>query len=160
MEGVDEYRYFIGGLSLSTTNDGLKDAFRKFGHLTKTKVVIDKFSGRSRGFGFVIFDRKSAMEAAIDKMNGMQLDGRSITVSRARPHGWGRDRDGRRDYDRARGGRRDCGHHTRDLINADKVATTLSSKGGSSTHSQALSHDQVRKFLALLRINFRQLPRR
>ncbi|KAK8949259.1 hypothetical protein KSP39_PZI005919 [Platanthera zijinensis] len=107
MGDVDEYRCFIGGLSYSTTDNGLKDAFGKFGHLTEAKVVIDRFSGRSRGFGFVTFDEKRAMEDAIDEMNGMSLDGRSITVDRAQPQGSGRDRDGGRDYDRDRdrGGR-------------------------------------------------------
>lgn len=76
------------------------------------KVVVDKFSGRSRGFGFVTYDEKKAMEDAIDAMNGIDLDGRTITVDRAQPQQGsarddgdryrerGRDRD--RDY---RGGR-------------------------------------------------------
>ncbi|KAF8411666.1 hypothetical protein HHK36_004224 [Tetracentron sinense] len=103
-----EYRCFIGGLSWSTSDRDLKDAFDKFGHLVEAKVVIDKFSGRSRGFGFVTFDEKKAMEEAIDEMNGMDLDGRSITVDKAQPHqGSGRDRDG--DRDRGRDGDRDRG---------------------------------------------------
>ncbi|KAG0494443.1 hypothetical protein HPP92_005437 [Vanilla planifolia] len=73
------------------------------------EVVVDRFSGRSRGFGFVTFDEKSAMEDAIEEMNGMSLDGRSITVDRAQPQGAERDRDGGRgfdrDRDRDRGGR-------------------------------------------------------
>ncbi|KAG0492350.1 hypothetical protein HPP92_005748 [Vanilla planifolia] len=73
------------------------------------QVVVDRFSGRSRGFGFVTFDEKSAMEDAIEEMNGMSLDGRSITVDRAQPQGAERDRDGGRgfdrDRDRDRGGR-------------------------------------------------------
>ncbi|XP_050234161.1 glycine-rich RNA-binding protein RZ1A [Mercurialis annua] len=109
-----EYRCFIGGLSWSTSDRGLKDAFEKFGHLLEAKVVVDKFSGRSRGFGFVTFDEKKAMEEAIDEMNGMDLDGRSITVDKAQPHqGSGRDHDGDRGRDRGRdrdnGGRRPSG---------------------------------------------------
>ncbi|PKA59777.1 Glycine-rich RNA-binding protein [Apostasia shenzhenica] len=107
MGDVDEYRCFIGGLSWSTTDNGLKDAFEKFGRLTEAKVVVDRFSGRSRGFGFVTFDDKRAMEDAIEEMNGMSLDGRSITVDRAQPQGLGRDRDGGRDYDRDRDRDRD-----------------------------------------------------
>lgn len=79
------------------------------------QVVLDKFSGRSRGFGFVSFDDKRAMEEAIEEMNGMDLDGRPITVERAQPTqgGGSRDRDG--DYDRDRGGRdRDRGGRDRD----------------------------------------------
>ncbi|KAK1569096.1 hypothetical protein Q3G72_032444 [Acer saccharum] len=103
-----EYRCFIGGLSWSTSDRGLKDAFEKFGHLLEAKVVIDKFSGRSRGFGFVTFDDKKAMEEAIESMNGMDLDGRTITVDKAQPHqGSGRDHD--RDRDRSRDRDRDRG---------------------------------------------------
>ncbi|KAI6678617.1 hypothetical protein NL676_039413 [Syzygium grande] len=65
----------------------LKDAFEKFGHLLEAKVVVDKFSGRSRGFGFVTFDEKQAMEEAIEAMNGMDLDGRNIIVEKAQPQG-------------------------------------------------------------------------
>ncbi|WOL03516.1 glycine-rich RNA-binding protein RZ1A-like [Canna indica] len=104
MSESEEYRCFIGSLSWTTTDGVLKDAFQKFGHLTEAKVVLDKFSGRSRGFGFVTFDDKDAMEEAIEAMNGMDLDGRSITVERAQPQGPGsRDRDGGRDFDRDRG---------------------------------------------------------
>ncbi|CAA2959027.1 glycine-rich RNA-binding RZ1A-like [Olea europaea subsp. europaea] len=98
-----EYRCFIGGLSWSTSDRGLKEAFEKFGHLLEAKVVIDKVSGRSRGFGFVTFDEKKAMEEAIEAMNGMDLDGRSITVDKAQPHqGSGRDYDNDRPHDRDR----------------------------------------------------------
>ncbi|KAK9271054.1 hypothetical protein L1049_026643 [Liquidambar formosana] len=107
MSDNEEYRCFIGGLSWSTSDRGLKEAFEKFGHLLEAKVVVDKFSGRSRGFGFVSFDDKKAMEEAIEEMNGMDLDGRSITVDKAQPNqGSGRDRDGDRDRDRGR----DRGH--------------------------------------------------
>ncbi|RZC62442.1 hypothetical protein C5167_024211 [Papaver somniferum] len=75
-----EYRCFIGGLSWSTSDRGLKSAFEKYGNLVEAKVVVDKFSGRSRGFGFVTFDDKKAMDEAIDAMNGMDLDGRPITT--------------------------------------------------------------------------------
>lgn len=78
------------------------------------QVVTDKFSGRSRGFGFVSFEDERDMEEAIKAMNGMDLDGRSITVDKAQPNqggggGGGRDRDGDRDrdHDRDRGRDRD-----------------------------------------------------
>ncbi|GJN22748.1 hypothetical protein PR202_gb10343 [Eleusine coracana subsp. coracana] len=109
MSEVEEYRCFIGNLSWSTTDDSLRDAFEKFGNLTEAKVVLDKFSGRSRGFGFVTFDEKKAMEDAIEGMNGLDLDGRAITVDKAQPQGPGRDRNGDRDFDRDRGSRRDYG---------------------------------------------------
>lgn len=104
MSDQEEYRCFIGGLSWSTSDRVLKEAFEKYGRLIEAKVVLDKFSGRSRGFGFVSFDDKKAMEEAIEEMNGMDLDGRPITVDKAQPNqGSGRDRDG--DRDRDRGGR-------------------------------------------------------
>ncbi|MQM05673.1 hypothetical protein Taro_038489 [Colocasia esculenta] len=102
MAELEDYRCFIGGLSWSTTDRDLRDAFEKFGNLTEAKVVTDKFTGRSRGFGFVTFEDKKAMEDAIEAMNGMDLDGRSITVDKAQPQPSGRDRDGPRDYDRGR----------------------------------------------------------
>jgi len=97
-----EYRCFVGGLAWSTTDRGLKDAFSKFGRLTEAKVVLDRFTGRSRGFGFVTFDEKKAMEEAMEDMNGVDLDGRPITVDKAQD-GSGRDRGGDREYDRDRG---------------------------------------------------------
>ncbi|KAK6131468.1 hypothetical protein DH2020_034776 [Rehmannia glutinosa] len=115
MADQDEYRCFIGNLSWSTSDRGLKQAFEKFGHLVEAKVVLDKFSGRSRGFGFVSFEDERAMEEAIEAMNGMDLDGRSITVDKAQPNqGSGRDRDGDRDHDRDRGRDRDRGSRNRD----------------------------------------------
>ncbi|XP_044489511.1 glycine-rich RNA-binding protein RZ1A-like [Mangifera indica] len=106
-----EYRCFIGGLSWSTSDRGLKDAFEKFGHLLEAKVVVDKFSGRSRGFGFVTFDEKKAMEDAIEAMNGIDLDGRTITVDKAQPQGSLKDHDGDHYHSRDRGRDRD---HNRD----------------------------------------------
>uniref|UniRef100_A0A0E0LQB5 CCHC-type domain-containing protein n=1 Tax=Oryza punctata TaxID=4537 RepID=A0A0E0LQB5_ORYPU len=130
MSDVDEYRCFVGSLSWSTTEVGLKDAFGKFGHLTEAKVVLDKFSGRSRGFGFVIFDDKKAMEEAIEAMNGMDLDGRNITVERAQPQSSGREHNGDSGGDRDRGqdfggGGGDCykcgkpGHFARECPSGD-----------------------------------------
>ncbi|GMN25084.1 hypothetical protein TIFTF001_000808 [Ficus carica] len=94
-----EYRCFIGGLAWSTSDRGLKDAFEKFGKLLEAKVVLDKFSGRSRGFGFVTFDDKKAMEEAIEAMNGMEYGGNG-GGSR-----YGPDRNG----DRSGGRHRDAG---------------------------------------------------
>ncbi|KAG6495781.1 hypothetical protein ZIOFF_043609 [Zingiber officinale] len=62
MSEVDEYRCFVGSLSWSTTDGSLKEAFQKFGHLTKAKIVLDKFSSRSRGFGFVTFDAEDPLQ--------------------------------------------------------------------------------------------------
>ncbi|CAL5213669.1 unnamed protein product [Lathyrus oleraceus] len=113
MSDEDEYRCFVGGLAWSTSDRKLKDTFEKFGKLTEAKVVVDKFSGRSRGFGFVTFDEKKAMEDAIDSMNGIDLDGRTITVDKAQPH-QGSARDARDDGDRYRERGRDRGDRDRD----------------------------------------------
>ena len=66
---------------------------------------MDKFSGRSRGFAFVTFDEKKAMEEAIQDMNGLDLEGRAITFDKAQHQLAGRDRNGDRDFDRDRGSR-------------------------------------------------------
>ncbi|KAK2989250.1 hypothetical protein RJ640_031002 [Escallonia rubra] len=108
MSEEEEYRCFIGNLSWSTSDRDLKEAFKKFGRLIDAKVVMDRSSGRSRGFGFVSFDEEKAMEDAIEAMNGIDLDGRNISVDKAQPNqGSGRDRDGGRDRDRDRDRGRD-----------------------------------------------------
>lgn len=103
-----EYRCFIGGLAWATDDKGLEDAFEKFGSVMEAKVALEKFSGRSRGFGFVSFKEREAMEDAIKAMNGIDLDGRTITVEKAQPNqGSSRDRDGDHPRDRDRGRDRD-----------------------------------------------------
>ncbi|PWA47197.1 glycine-rich RNA-binding protein RZ1A [Artemisia annua] len=82
----DEYRCFVGNLSWSISDRDLKDAFKKFDHVVDAKVVMDRASGRSRGFGFVTFDDPKSMEDAIEAMNGIDLDGRNISVDKAQPN--------------------------------------------------------------------------
>lgn len=77
-------KLYIGGVSYSTTNDGLKDAFAKFGNVVSAQIMMDRETGRSRGFGFVEMDDADA-EGAIQGMNGATLDGRRLTVNEARP---------------------------------------------------------------------------
>lgn len=76
-------KLFVGGLSFSTTNDTLKQAFGGFGSVDGAEVVLDRETGRSRGFGFVTFQNATEGSAAIEGMNGKSLDGRSIRVSEA-----------------------------------------------------------------------------
>jgi len=78
-------RLYVGNLSWNTTEDGLREAFSKFGTVSETKVISDKFSGRSKGFGFVEFEDDGEAEAAIAGMNDADLDGRTIKVNEARP---------------------------------------------------------------------------
>ncbi len=76
-------KLFVGGLSWDTTDDGLRNAFAPYGEITEAKVITDRNTGRSRGFGFVTFSRDEDAKTAISKMHGTNLDGRSITVNEA-----------------------------------------------------------------------------
>jgi len=80
-----EKKLYVGGLSYGTTDDGLRDAFAQAGSVASASVVTDKFSGRSRGFGFVEMSTEEEAQAAIEMWNGKELEGRTITVSEARP---------------------------------------------------------------------------
>ncbi|MCA9563341.1 MAG: RNA-binding protein [Myxococcales bacterium] len=77
-------KLFVGGLSWGTDSDALHDAFAAHGEVTEAKVISDRETGRSRGFGFVTFADDSDADAAINAMNGTELDGRSINVNEAR----------------------------------------------------------------------------
>ncbi|MGV7400531.1 RNA-binding protein, partial [Mycobacterium kansasii] len=78
-----EYRCFVGGLSWGTDDRSLAEAFNKYGEVTDSKIINDRETGRSRGFGFVTFANEQSMRDAIEEMNGKELDGRSITVNEA-----------------------------------------------------------------------------
>lgn len=78
-------KLFVGNLSFNTTENDLQDAFAAHGTVTAVDLIMDKMSGRSRGFAFVTMDSKEAAEAAIKAMNGAQVDGRALTVNEARP---------------------------------------------------------------------------
>ena len=76
-------KLFVGGLSWGTTDSDLRKAFALFGEITEAKVITDRDTGRSRGFGFVTFAQDEDAKAAISKMHGTSLDGRTITVNEA-----------------------------------------------------------------------------
>ena len=76
-------KLFVGGLSWDTTDASLLAAFSEFGEVTEAKVITDRETGRSRGFGFVTFTDDSAGSEAIAKMDGQSLDGRSVRVNEA-----------------------------------------------------------------------------
>ncbi|KAJ1397699.1 RNA-binding domain superfamily [Sesbania bispinosa] len=84
-----EYRCFVGGLAWATDNDALEKAFSPYGEIVESKVINDRETGRSRGFGFVTFATEQAMRDAIEGMNGQNLDGRNITVNEAQSRGRG-----------------------------------------------------------------------
>ncbi len=76
-------KLFVGGLNWKTTDDGLRAAFAPFGDVTEAKVIMDRETGRSRGFGFVTFSDDAAAGKAINEMNGKELEGRAIQVNEA-----------------------------------------------------------------------------
>ena len=82
-------KLFVGGLAWATTDEGLRDAFSRFGALNEAKVISDRDTGRSRGFGFVTYESASDAATALDAMDGADLDGRSLRVSEAQERGGG-----------------------------------------------------------------------
>lgn len=90
---------YVGNLSPEVTEEDLQQAFEAFGQVTSANVITDKFSGRSRGFGFVEMPTKAEGQAAIDGLNGKDLKGQELKVNEARPRPEGRS-----------GGRRGGGH--------------------------------------------------
>lgn len=84
-------KVFVGGLSWNTNDDGLRQAFERFGTVDEAKVIQDRETGRSRGFGFVTFSDDAGAQSAISGMDGKELDGRTIKVNEAqdKPRGGG-----------------------------------------------------------------------
>ncbi len=76
---------YVGGISYNTTQQGLQDAFAQAGEVTSAAIIMDKMTGRSKGFGFVEMANDEGAQAAIDLWNGKELDGRRLSVSEARP---------------------------------------------------------------------------
>ena len=89
-------KLYIGGLSYNTNNEGLEEHFATIGNVVSAAVIMDKFSGKSRGFGFVEMSTDEEAKAAIEAFDGKEFDGRRINVSVAREKTEG-DRGGRRD---------------------------------------------------------------
>lgn len=76
---------FVGNLSFQTSQDDLQAAFANYGAVERVSIVTDKFSGQSRGFGFVEMTNANEAEAAIAAMNGYEMNGRALNVNEARP---------------------------------------------------------------------------
>ncbi|KAI5062733.1 hypothetical protein GOP47_0023272 [Adiantum capillus-veneris] len=76
-------KLFVGGLSFRTTEDGLRDCFAAHGDISDVRIITDRETGRSRGFGFVTYYNDSDAETALTKLQGHNLDGRAIRVDRA-----------------------------------------------------------------------------
>jgi RNA recognition motif-containing protein len=99
-------KVFVGGLSWNTNDDGLRQAFERFGNVDEAKVIQDRDTGRSRGFGFVTFSDEEGARSAISNMDGKELDGRTIKVNEAedKPRGGGGGGGGRSGGGGGRGG--------------------------------------------------------
>ena len=76
---------YVGNLSYSVTNEDLRKAFEQFGEVSTANVVTDKFTGQSKGFGFVEMSNKAQAEAAIKGLDGADIKGRIVRVNEARP---------------------------------------------------------------------------
>ncbi|KAA8536102.1 hypothetical protein F0562_028580 [Nyssa sinensis] len=109
-----EYRCFVGGLAWATDDQSLEKAFSQFGEILESKIINDRETGRSRGFGFVTFKDEQSMRDAIEGMNGQDLDGRNITVNEAQSRGGGGGGGGGGGFrSGGGGGRRDGGGYSR-----------------------------------------------
>lgn len=76
-------KLYVGNLSYGTVEDGLRSAFQAFGNVVSAKIITDRDSGQSKGFGFVEMSTEDEAHAAIDGMNGQNLDGRAVRVNEA-----------------------------------------------------------------------------
>ncbi|KAJ8754748.1 hypothetical protein K2173_012137 [Erythroxylum novogranatense] len=78
-------KLFVGGLSFYTSEYGLKEAFSRYGQVVEAKIVADRVSDRSKGFGFITFASEDEADRALSEMNGKELNGRVIFVDYAKP---------------------------------------------------------------------------
>jgi RNA recognition motif-containing protein len=76
---------YVGNLLFDVTEDELKEAFGQFGEITEVRLIMDKYSGKSKGFGFIEMPSKEEAEKAIEEMNGKEMKGRAMTVNVAKP---------------------------------------------------------------------------
>ena len=97
---------YIGNLSYEVTEEDLQQAFEAFGQVESVNIIKDKFTGRSKGFGFVEMPDKANAQSAINDLNGKELKGRTLNVNEARPRSEGRPGGRGRGGGRQGGGRR------------------------------------------------------
>ena len=80
-------KLYVGGIPYRSTEDDMKKAFGEAGNVVSASIISDRMTGRSRGFGFVEMATEAEAQAAIDRLDGKELDGRTLSVSFARPQG-------------------------------------------------------------------------
>ncbi|MDO8624131.1 MAG: RNA-binding protein [bacterium] len=84
---VQGNKLYVGGIPYRSTEDDMKKAFEEAGTVISTSIISDRMTGRSRGFGFVEMGSEAEAQAAIDRWDGKEMDGRTLSVSFARPQG-------------------------------------------------------------------------
>jgi len=84
-KGMDTMNIYVGNLAHKATEDDVRQAFAEFGEVAEVRLIVDKFSGESRGFGFVEMPAKAEAEKAIEEMNGKEFMERALNVNEARP---------------------------------------------------------------------------
>lgn len=89
MSGKEDYRIFIGGLSWEITERQLENAFNRFGKIVESQIMLERDTGRPRGFGFITFSDRRARDDAIKEMHGRELGDRVISVNKAEPRAAG-----------------------------------------------------------------------
>ena len=82
---MNSNKLYVGGLPYSVTDDALETLFAEHGTVESARVITDRMTGRSRGFGFVEMSSQEEAQQAVDKLNGTDLEGRSLTVNEAKP---------------------------------------------------------------------------
>lgn len=76
---------YVGNLNFKVSENDLQEAFETFGNVSDTKIITDKYSGRSKGFGFITMEDSENANKAIDELNGTELHGREMVVNEAKP---------------------------------------------------------------------------
>jgi len=76
---------YVGNLSFKVREDDLRKVFEEYGELSSVKIITDKYSGKSKGFGFVVMDNEEEAKAAIEELNGSEVGEREIVVNEAKP---------------------------------------------------------------------------
>ncbi len=94
-------KLYVGNLAFTTTEQDLQEQFSQYGQICSTSIITDRDTGRSRGFAFIELDSKESAQAAIQALNGRDMDGRALTVNEAKPR---EDRGGRGGFGGGGGG--------------------------------------------------------
>ncbi|MCH9620603.1 MAG: hypothetical protein S4CHLAM20_00020 [Chlamydiia bacterium] len=84
-EVAQEKKLYVGNIAYSLDNDSLKELFESFGTVVSAQIIMDRDTNRPKGFGFVEMSNTKEAQAAIDEMNGKEVEGRSLTVNEAKP---------------------------------------------------------------------------